>query len=293
LSENIIVERLKTTPRQAARSQEMVSKVKDSVGFVSWEPKYMDLGRVKNNFFTPQSESISDDIINDFAKTDFDNGQIKYGKDYLIMVSPNDGIVWIYDTKNGYWMPPMNWGFSRVSVVDGEWYGHSSSKPETYKLFTGYNYNGNAIFARAYMSYINNDAPADLKNFNEYYVEGYIQANTKMTAGITLDIDGCATNMEGVVDGTDAAIVCLGGDDMSLGKKSIGKYSLARLDDNNFDTLPPKFRVIFTPSRDDYYEYQPYFESNEVDYRWEILRFGPKVEIASHKSVSNKKPMGK
>jgi hypothetical protein len=54
-----------------------------------------------------------------------------------------------------------------MSVYGGDLYIHSNGNNETYKMFDGYNDNGNAMHARAVFSYVNFGIPHQQKGFTE------------------------------------------------------------------------------------------------------------------------------
>ena len=284
-SESLTINKLKTGAQQAAQSQAMIGKMKNSVIFISNEPTLDELGRVEQILGTPQQTNISDPIKNDFDTYDFTDGQVFYYKYFIYVSVPKEGLVLIYNLARQFWEAPQHMPISRFAIIGGLLYGHSYTTPQTFKLFDGYNDNGYAIEASAVFSYQNYGLRAQTKYFNEFYTEGYIQANTTLTLGIKYEIDGCATVTSYDIDGQDTQIVCIAGTDASLGKQSLGKSPLGGLltQTSDFD-LPPKFRVIKTFPRTDFYEVQYSFTSRGINNRWEILAMGALSEKSMYGS---------
>lgn len=284
-AESFEIIRLKTAPKQAAKSQAFVTNDKNDVVFVSNEPVLTTLGRVSGVIATPQSGDISFPIINDFNAYDFDDGSCKYFRNFLYVAVPQEGLIRIYnqtDKENHYWEAPQVIPVSRFSIIDGELYGHSYQTPQTFKLFDGYNDNGAPILAQATFSYNNYGTRSQRKNFNEFFIEGYMSANTKLELELTYDINGCATVRNYDIDGSSRQIVCLPPQGVSLGKDSLGKNPLgSSLRTSTADSLPPKLRGIKTVTRIPFYEEQTTFRSLGMDQQWEILAFGPLVQLAS------------
>ncbi len=289
--EILSIDKLKTSNQQAAQSQELIAKIKNSVVFVTNEPTFDELGRDTGtntqspgvsveggtviNLATPQSGNISDPIKNDFDVYDFTDGQVFYYRNFIYISVPKEGKVLIYNMNKKYWEAPQLMPISRFSIIDGLLYGHSYQSPETFKLFDGFNDNGNPIEATALFSYQNYGTRSQTKDFDEYYVEGYISGNTEnLTCGINYETDGFITNIEKSISGTDPLVAQFGSQQASIGKSSIGKNTLGGLNENIPDSLPPKFRIIFTLTRYPFYEVQFYFSTIGVDYQWEILGFG-------------------
>ena len=286
--EQLTINRLNTTSQQAAQSQQMVSKVANSVVYLSKEPILNTFGRVDNVVLTPQMTDISFPIVNDMNAYDFTDASVFYFQKYVYLAVPREGIVRVYnmtDVNNPYWEAPQTIPVSCFSVIAGELYGHSSQVSESYKLFTGYNDNGNPVFALANMSFNNYGSRSNSKSYNQFFVEGYITTNTTLGLGIQYEIDGCATQTSYSIQGTNGQFVCLGSNDNSLGKNPLGSQPLGSVIVNTSSTLPPKFRWIQTFPIHYFYEDQISFSSNGIDQQWEILAFGP--QLLSAKDLNN------
>ncbi len=286
--EQLAISRLKTNSLTAAQRQSYITKLDNKVLYVDFEPTVSTIGRVDNIFATPDIQNLSDSIRDDMNAYNFssDLGDTTYWKNFLYISIPADGVVLVYNVQKKWWEAPQLMSIGKFSIIGGELYGHSTGVPETYKLFDGYNDNGNFILSSARFSYQNFGLRANLKSFNEYYVEGYISSNTNLTLGVKYDVDGCATDTSYPIVGSDTQIVCLGGDDASLGKSSLGKRPLGGIiSDSTAQTLPPKFRVIKTFGRKDFFEVQFWFQSEGADQRWELLAFGPEVAASKNDSV--------
>ena len=284
VNEALIVKRLKTTAQQGAQSQALVSKIKNSVVYISFEPTLDELGRVEN-VETPQATNISDPIKIDFDGYDFTGGALAYWRFFILLSVPQNGVVRLYNLAEGWWEAPQTFPVGRFAIIDGELYGHSPSTPETYKLLDGVNDNGAPIDAVAAFSYNQYGKRANLKSFDEHYVEGYISSNTELQLTINYDINGCTASNSYMINGADNSIICPFGGGASLGKQSFGKFSLAGRASTEITDPPPKFRVIKTFPRTDFYEYQPVFSSDGEDQRWELLSFGPNTALSTSDNV--------
>ncbi len=275
--ESFEINRLKTGSNQAAKSQAMISKIKNQVVFISNEATMDELGRVEQILGTPQSVNMSDSIKLDFDDYDFQDASISYYKYFIYIAIPREGLVRMYNLEKKYWEAPQILPIGRFAVIDGDLYGHGYGVSETYKMFDGYNDNGKSMEAIALFSFMNYGTRTALKSFNQFYAEGYITSNTTLTEGIQYDVDGCSTFTSYDMLGNDGQFVCLGSmlDDASFGKISFGKRSLGGASQFSLSqSLPPKFRWIQTFPQTDFFEYQPSFSSIGIDQRWEILAFG-------------------
>jgi hypothetical protein len=285
-SESLLVQKLKTGVQQAAQSQAMIGKDKNSVIFITNEPTFDTLGRIEL-VETPQIVDISEPIKVDFDSFDFTGASVKYFRDNYYIAVPAENRVLIFNLNKGWWEAPQVLGISRFAIIDAELYGHSSATPETFKLFTGTSDNGNAIEAKALFSYQNFGKRANYKHFNELFAEGYISSNTTLTMKILYELNGASGVQTFDILGSDQQIIGQVSDG-SLGKQSLGNRSLAGRGVTISDNLPPKFRVIKTFPKVDFYEMQVGFISNQIDANWQLLSYGPAVTMSTQENVSIK-----
>jgi hypothetical protein len=274
---------IKTGSRQGAQSQAFVSSMKNNTIVVTNEPT-VDMIGVMENFLTQiQTKNISDPIKLDIDSYDFTNGSIAYWRYYILVAVPVQGVVRIYNLATNSWEAPQTLPISRFYIVGGELYGHSYNTFESYKLFDGYadrvytGFEGSPISAVWRFSYQNYGSRFSYKSATKYFVEGYINANTTLTATLTYEIDGCKTVKSFALDGQDDQFVCINTSTSgqgSLGKSSLGKEKLGGNDAQGASGLPPKFRWFPTFSNTDFFEVSPAFSVLGVDNRAEILAFG-------------------
>lgn len=278
--ESFNVKLLKSNTLEGAQSQAFVNNMGNNVIMVQNEPAFEMLGRVDNILQTPQTTNLSDSIKNDFDTYDFTGGSCYSWRRYLLIALPAEGMVRIYNLTTKAWEAPQILPITSFYTVDGELYGHSATTSESYHLFTGYSDRatattvGNPIQAIANFSFQNYGTRTALKNGNEFYIEGYINANTLLNCEINYELDGCQTTQTFSVDGSDNRIVCIPLDVSSFGKSSFGKIKLGGDLPDNLTGLPPKFRVIKTFPRIDFYEHQFSFSILGKDQRFELLAFG-------------------
>ena len=282
---------IKSGRQQGARSQAFVSAMKNNTIALSNEPT-VDLIGVMENYFTQiQTRNISDPIKLDIDSYDFTDGSIFYWRYYILVAIPVEGIVLLYNLATNSWEAPQTLPISRFYIVDGELYGHSYNTFESYKLFDGYadraydGFEGFPIQANWVFSYQNYGSRFAFKKATKAYVEGYINANTTLTAVITYELDGCATTKTFTLDGSDSQFVCLLSSEGSLGKSSLGKIKLGGDSADSINNLPPKFRWFPTFSNTDFFECSVSFSVLGTNNRAEILCFGLAVSGSTQIAV--------
>lgn len=283
--EEFTVNKLNTAPQQAAQSQALTWKVKNSVAFISNEPILNTFGPVENVLGIPQMVDISHSIINDMNAYDFTDGSVAFWRNFLLLAVPKHSLIRIYnmtDPKNQYWEAPQTIPISRFSIIDGLLYGHSYNTSESYKLFDGYTDNGNVYSAIALFSFNHYGTRFTTKSYNQFWVEGYISPNTILELHRQYDLDGCAVNTQVNILGSDGRIVCVGASDNSLGTQSLGTYPLGGTAlPATTVPLPPWFRVIKTFNRESFFQDQIGFASTGLDQQWSLISFGPAVSPTS------------
>ena len=273
---------LKTSAKQAALSQEAINHDRDSVVFLSNETRLVTLGRTLNIFGTPMMTDYSFPIAKDFDIFDFTGASVKFWKSKVYVAIPRESKWYIFnqtDPDNMFWEAPQTGSFSGFMIDNnGDLFAHSYSTPETYKLFDGGSDNGHPILSRAKFAYVSYGNRGLSDYFSEYWMEGYISANTKLKTTYNLDLDGCATTLSGTLSGDDTRVVCLLKDKGSLGKSPLGKNPLGSiLSSTNPDDVPPYFSAVMVTPKKDFWKFSPEFESYGVDYDWQLVSFGPLV----------------
>jgi hypothetical protein len=279
-TETFQVKLLKNNNLQGAQSQSLVNNKGNKVLLVQNEPAFEELGRMENIFAAPQIKNLSDPIKNDFDNYDFTGGSVYSWRNYNLIAIPRSGIVRIYNKIIKAWEAPQTIPVTSFYVVGNNLYGHSSTTSESYKLFSGNSDRatatsaGNPFLAQVNFSYQNEGTRTVLKNANKFYIEGYISGNTTLNCTINYEQDGNLTTQTFQVLGDDTAITGGQVTSNSLGKNAYGQSGLGSQTNTSLTGLPPKFRVIKTFPRFDFYEMQFSFNILEVDQNFQLLAFG-------------------
>ena len=264
---------------QGALSQELIGKIKQAIVWVSNNKELVELGQIEN-LPSPQAVAISDPIKPDFINADFNNGEIEFWRNSVFITAPSDGKIFIYDLVKRFWQAPQIMGMRRISQFNNLLYGHNNSVPETYQLFTGLNDNNNPISAKAHFAYVNSGRRDVLKNFNRYFTELYLASNTKLTVSILYDWLGAKGIVNYELDGADQTFLFNPTVNASLGVNSLGTNPLGGLTSIASDL--PKYRRFKPLVPKDFFEYQIRFESDGMDYAWQILANGANMTLSDN-----------
>ena len=264
---------------QGALSQELIAKIKQAVIWVSNNKELVELGQVEN-LPGPQALAVSDQIKPDFLNANFTNGEIEFCRNQVFITAPPDGKLFIYDLSKKFWQPPQTIGVRRLSQYGDILYGHGQSVPESYKLFTGLNDNGNPIEAKAHFAYVNGLRRDALKNFNRYFTEMYLASNTKVNVLILYDWMGAKGIVTYELDGADQNFLFNPEESAALGVNPLGTNPLGGI--SSSDSNLPKYRRFKPLVPKDFFEYQVRIESDGTDYAWQILATGANMSVSSN-----------
>lgn len=285
LKETIIIRLLKSNFQGGAINQASVFKIKNNILYISNEPTVNSLGRVAE-VDTPQSRDLSDPIKLELEGLDRTNAAGKFWRNSFYLTFPVESKTLIYNIEKGYWEPPQVLPTRRYSVFEGDLIGHSNAVTESYTMFDEFNDNGNAMEAIAAFSYLNFARRDHKKNLTEWFTEGYITSNTKLTQTLNYDYKAATQTQDFDIDGDDTSILFQPAADNSLGKSPLGSEPLGS------SVIEPdvlnKFRVIKTTSKQDFYEIQVIYSSNAVDQRWEVLAQGAAAQLSTADNVEIK-----
>ena len=288
------IEVIKTTSLQGARSQSGLTIIENNIAFLSFSKRMLILGKTQfqggdqTSFFNNETMTdLSYPVIYDFNNFKYGDAIIFYHQLYTYCSFPKDGVVMVYNHHKEYWEAPQVLSVGKFAVIDGELYGHGYSVPETYKLFDGYNDNGNAVASKAVFAFDNYGKRAEMKSCLSFYLEGYIRTNTTLYITSKFEQVGCGTSITRTLLGSNGQVVCL-----NLGYNPIGQWQLGLQPIGNVippllgnQNLPPAFQADLRIAPIDFNKQQFIFESDGIDQAWELVAWGSEVYQSDHQFV--------
>lgn len=299
LSEQIKIKKLKTGNNQGAFNQETIVPIGDSLLYLSNEPAVRTLDSI-SGVEEPQLKALSNPIKPDFDAETWTNANAVWHRNRYIISAPESSKLYMLEyveTADGgvkrFWQTPQILPVRCLAVINQTLYGHSNAVPETYLLFNGTSdrvYDGMAVAdkfpinAIAKLSYRTYGDRANMKTFDEFYVEGNISASTddlKLT--LRYDFGGATQEPDFIINGTDNSILYQSLEETSLGQQPLGQQPLGGATDEAPDLS--RFRVIFEMPKEDFHELQEVFESNGVDKAWEIISSGGNVQMSPNRNT--------
>jgi len=293
LAETIKVVMIKTTSRQSAIHHNLICNIGNGLVWIGADNVMYELIDA-TLAYNPDLRMVSDPIKPDFIATDFTGGHMLFDKTRIYISAPKSALNYIYEfrlndkaQREWFWQTPQTFPVQRWAIISGIIHGHSSATNETYKLFDGYNDNGFAIHSVALLARWNGGIRDLLKTADEMFTEGAISANTTLNISYLFDEDGGDNELiTKQLVGTDDFILYTSTQDPSLGNIPDGDVSLSG--DTVSTNSMPKFRSILELTEIDFFDYGIMFETNDVDYRWEILATGSNAALSPNKVTAIK-----
>lgn len=293
LSEQVKVKKLKTANGQAAFSQDMCIEVGNQIAFMSQTQELLLFGDLEN-LQNPQIIPLSDAIKPDFDAEDFTGGHLFFFKNQLRITAPNNSRTYINEWRSNaegvmsrFWNPPQILPFRCYAIIDDLLYAHSAQSSDTFIAEFGTNDNGNGMLAKAVTAYRNFGNRASYKWHDEFYLEGYMQANTTLLVTHNYDFGGYTDTLEEEITGTDPDIFYETLPSADLGDDPLGDESLSG--DITDEETPPKFRTYIESAARDYHEIQEIYQSDGIDQVWQILASGYNAHLSNTQPVHLKR----
>lgn len=294
-TEDFAVDKIKTSPGEAATGQGAVFTIKNGVAFMSFEGIIEELSQIQI-VPRPTALPMSDEIKDDLARYDKTDAHGLYFERNLWISLPAEGLVLIRDMEHGFWQPPQTGFYSRLAVIEIDGVdricGHSFVDNETYTLDffngrtgnrrDGYNANTPEVETGAPIQFI---AAFGYENYGDRFWGKvcdrigailYMPQNTVVTDRLVYDYRG-ATGIEDYdIDGSDAGLRFQGTSSAQLGKNQLGYFPLGNAPDED---LPiGKIFVEHETNVQEFFESQRIFKSGALDDYWELLARGENVQ---------------
>ncbi len=282
-----------------------VDTVGDSVIYLAQDHQIRILGTFRN-LTQVKYPSISQRVRTELERTDFTGGALRVIGEYIYLTAPAVGQVFMYQirddidevgnvTARRIWHPPQEWGASRMAVINGLTYAHSSSQPQIYQVWDTDQWHDDSpsgvpspYECIARFAYQDNGVKTGLINFNRGYYEGYMAPNSVLTARVRFDYLGGTRNQgqdsineEAISSLTVAPTLFIGESPQELGVWQVGTQEVGTTADDL--KAYPKFRFIQDIQSVDVFEYQMELYSYEADSRWEIKCLG----VNAAESINN------
>lgn len=293
LTEQTIVDKIPMADEKGALRHEFITNVGNDLVYLSQDQQLHVFGSFRN-INQPQFPSLSNQIEQELSDEDFTNGHIRAGGDFIYLTAPNNGRVWLHETrtqvnplgnivKKQFWHAPFIWNISRIAIIDGVEYGHSNANPQLYQLWATLQWHDDApsgdelpydcVAAFAYRGTRN----GSLMVMSKAYYEGYMTPGTNLNTSVVFEYKGERSVLIAPIRSDEIAPEFYTGNvGLSLGDAILGDNPLGDSvsEEEAEQELLPKFRAIRAFTKLNVFEYQQRVYSTEADSRWELLLVG-------------------
>lgn len=305
--EQVTVSKEQSSDLSSPLGQDFITSIGDSILFLDNNNQLRQYGTLRN-IVTPVYPVLSLDVYDELKSVDFTGGHIRavgeQSTETVYIVSPLTGVTYQYLvrqevdsvgnlTAERLWHAPFTWGISRVAVINGVSYGHSSSNPQIYQLWDTEQWHDDSptdesvvYFCRQVMAYRNSGDRTKQVAFDKVFHEGYIGDGTKLYTNAYLDYQGSTDIHSGIINDPEADFpvnvkTYTGTNPQSLGDRSIGDGPLGDDMVSGLNGGIPKYRKIVGYSESFAFEYALELWSEQIDAQWETVCLGANAVLVS------------
>ncbi len=301
------VDKLPVPVLAGAYSHEFITVVNNTITYLSQDQQLRTIGLYRN-LNQSAYPSLSQEIETELSEEDFTLGHIRAIKDFVYLVAPNAGRVYLYQTRSGVdtvgnvtservWHSPFVWGISRIDEIDGDVVGFSNANPQLYYLWDTGQWHDDApdtstVLSLPYTSvmllaYQNGGRRQGMINFDKMYYEGYATGN--LYDATYYDYQGSTQILSSILNTSESPFpeTYTGQIPPSLGDASLGDNPLGGglVTASNDQDLLPKFRIIVGKEPIDCFEFASMVYSTDVDSRWEIEAIGANITLSFAQAI--------
>lgn len=287
--------------------QDFIGSVGDSILYIDTNNQLREYGTLRN-IVNPVYPVLSIDVYTELAALDMTGGHLRCvgeeAVETVYIVVPKKGNVYIYQirqdidavgnvTAERLWQSPFIWPISRIAVIEGVSFGHSSQNPMIYQLWnTGQWHddsptNQSIPYTSAFLlAYQSSGRRQGKTVFDKIFYEGYSTEATTFTGIVNLEYLGSENILNPVITSPDdPATFFAPSVDGSLGENSMGEEPPGDVSENDDAESTPtsriKFRTIVGIAETNVYEYALGGISSAIDDRWELLFLGSNAILSS------------
>lgn len=304
LTEQVDIIRSQTADLSTALAHEFIETIGDTVIFLDQNNQLREFGLVRN-IVNPVFPLLSLDVYTELKNRDFTGGALRAVADEndttIYLTCPASGVDYMYQirqkidelgnlTAERLWNPPQVRNISRIAVIDGVTYGHSSANPQIYQLWNTGQYSDDSpsdeplpYECHAIIAYDSLDKRTQELMFDKIYYEGYMTQGTNLYNNVYQEYQGAkniltVTVNKATTPGKKEAVFYSSSKQPSLGDVSLGKVPLGEGILANGGSNPPKFRAIRTTGATSMFEFALDLFSIDLDSQWELLCVGANMQ---------------
>lgn len=300
LTESLKVQKYQTGEGQSAQSQEVVVQTNNTIVYLSYEPAVREILSPRELEGGGAPRTLSNPIKPDIDAETWTDAVAIWSKNAYWLSAPEYGHVYILEYREDadgklrrFWQAPQTMFIGAWVTLDDDLYGHSSAVPETYRImnpeaFSDVNSEDEKVAYRcvAKFAYRNFGDRARLKNFDEYFIEGEISPSTNILHTLYYDFGGNSRSIETTIEGDNFDILEETLANVALGQQPIGQNVLGGA--VSAPEGSAKFRAIIEIAKEDFFEMQEIFETDDTDKYWSVIARGQNTQMSNRQPINKK-----
>lgn len=314
LTEQTKVDKIDLGNLESALGHEFIDILNNNIIYLDQNNQLRAYGSFRN-LFQDTAPTLSQDVLDELSEEDFTGGHLKIVSGNLsnivYITAPISGRTFLYQELQSLdpvgnvvakrlWHPPFVWSVSRIALIAGIVYGHSSANPQIYQLWDTGQWHDDSpsnqplpyvCVQRMAYKRINSKAGERRQGlcfFDKLLSEGYMANGVNLYANIYLGYQGAQGLRQVVINSVlSPAKFFSGSTPPSLGDSSLGDNPLGDglTPESNDQELLPKFLVINKINPQNCFEYEIEVYSVDPDSRWETLSLGVNAQVAEQQAT--------
>lgn len=310
LTEQVDVTRTTSADLSTALAHEFIDLVGDTVVFIDQNNQLREFGIVRN-ITNPVFPLLSLDVYTELKDRDLTGGALRVvadeGDTTIYITCPVAGIDYLYQirqkldvlgnlTAERLWQPPQVRGISRIAVIDGVSYGHSTTNPQLYQLWNTGQYSDDSpsdepipYACHMIIAYLCLKRTRQML-FDKLYFEGYMTPGANVYCSTYLEYQGAKNVLKTTINqpldpGKKVAVFYQPTTVGVPGENSLGSIPVGQGIQTTDEDNPPKFRAIRRIAAQDVFEAAFDINSESLDSQWEILCMGANMQETDRQPV--------
>jgi len=299
LTETFKVKKYYVGELQGPQNPETIIANGNSIIYLSNEPAVREINSLEQQQGGAEPRTLSNPIKPDIDAEDWTNACAVWYRNGYHLSAPVNGRLYILQYKEDadgklrrFWQTPQTMFVRPMTPFKGKLYGHSASVPESFYMFDPDAFSDinsadekTAIHCRAQFAYQNMGKRAVLKTLTNTLLKG-ISPATILSTIINYGFGGSIQSLEKFIDGSDTNILEETLANVSLAQQPLGASPLGGAISAPDSTA--KFHAIIELAKEDFFEMQAVFETNDIDKYWAVLAHGPNSQLSTRQPILNK-----
>lgn len=241
-----------------------------------------------------QLKNKSNAILNDIEYLEkmkyWKKASLTLYKGLEIILTPEIGRAYIYDTVNQLWHAPYTWSLGGLAIHDGKLYGYSKDDTRVYLMNTGTSDDGITITSHLVFYHDDFALPHQLKKEDKFFYKMLASSNTVFDGRIYYDYGDKGQQSDFYINFLNQSAKDTSEQSSSKPLTSVDKFNFGLHEDlamgDNYKIYKNAFFYIPDKSQDFKTRRIQLYESSK-DTSWEIISLGTNTTLSINYDIAN------